>query len=228
MASRTVRTMCPMNCHPTFCGMLVDVADDGRVLAVKGDPDNPDSRGFLCIRGRAAVEIPGNGRRLTRPLVRDGRRGEDRWRPVSWSEALDRIVPVKRPRASALASGSATARTSRASTDPSSCASATWAACRCGTPPSCAGPWGPTGSASRGSSRPTPRRTWPSTRVSSCSGAPIWRASPRRLRILSRRGSAERASWPSTSGARRRRAKPTRRGSSVPAPAPSSPSPWPT
>jgi len=92
MTIRTVRTMCPMNCHPTFCGMLVDVADDGRVLAVKGDPDNPDSRGFLCIRGRAAVEIPGNGRRLTRPLVRDGQRGEDRWRPVSWSEALDRIV----------------------------------------------------------------------------------------------------------------------------------------
>jgi len=92
MATRTVRTMCPMNCHPTYCGMLVDVTDDGRVLAVKGDPDNPDSRGFLCIRGRAAVEIPGNGRRLTRPLVREGRRGEDRWRPVSWQEALERIV----------------------------------------------------------------------------------------------------------------------------------------
>src|SRR6266567_1144116 len=92
MATRSVRTMCPMNCHPTFCGMLVDVSDEGRVLGVKGDPDNPDSRGFLCIRGRAAVEIPDNGRRLTQPLVRDGRRGEDRWRPVGWNEALDRIV----------------------------------------------------------------------------------------------------------------------------------------
>jgi anaerobic selenocysteine-containing dehydrogenase len=81
-----------MNCHPTFCGMLVEVSDEGRVLGVKGDPDNPDSRGFLCIRGRAAVEIPDNGLRLTRPLVREGRRGEDRWRPVSWPEALDRIV----------------------------------------------------------------------------------------------------------------------------------------
>ena len=81
-----------MNCHPTFCGMLVDVSDEGRVLSVKGDPDNPDSRGFLCIRGRAAAEIPDNGLRLTRPLVRDGRRGEDRWRPVSWPEALQRIV----------------------------------------------------------------------------------------------------------------------------------------
>ena len=92
MTARTVRTMCPMNCHPTFCGMLVEVSDEGRVLGVKGDPDNPDSRGFLCIRGRAAVEIPHNGRRLTQPLVRDGRRGENRWRPVSWNEALDRIV----------------------------------------------------------------------------------------------------------------------------------------
>src|SRR5215467_5522848 len=92
MPSRTVRTMCPMNCHPTFCGMLVDVSAEGRVLAVTGDPENPDSRGFLCIRGRAAVEIPHNGRRLAQPLMRDGRRGEDRWRAVSWSEAIDRIV----------------------------------------------------------------------------------------------------------------------------------------
>ena len=84
--------MCPMNCHPTFCGMLVDVSDEGRLLRVKGDQDNPDSRGFLCIRGRAAAEIPHNGLRLTQPLVRDGRRGEDRWRPVSWDDALDRIV----------------------------------------------------------------------------------------------------------------------------------------
>ena len=81
-----------MNCHPTFCGMLVDVSDEGRVLGVKGDPGNPDSRGFLCIRGRAAAEIPDNRLRLTQPLVRDGRRGEDRWRPVSWAEALERIV----------------------------------------------------------------------------------------------------------------------------------------
>jgi anaerobic selenocysteine-containing dehydrogenase len=92
MPSTTVRTMCPMNCHPTFCGMLVEVSEDGRLQGVKGDHDNPDSRGFLCIRGRAAVEIPHNGLRLTQPLVRDGRRGEDRWRAVSWGEALDRIA----------------------------------------------------------------------------------------------------------------------------------------
>jgi len=42
--------MCPMNCHPTFCGMLVDVSDEGRLLRVRGDQDNPDSRGWVWTR----------------------------------------------------------------------------------------------------------------------------------------------------------------------------------
>jgi len=91
MSSLTVRTMCPMNCHPTFCGMLVEVSDQGRLLGVRGDPDNPDSQGFLCIRGRAAVELPHNERRILTPLLREGRRGEDCWRSISWKEAIDRI-----------------------------------------------------------------------------------------------------------------------------------------
>ncbi len=82
--------MCPMNCHPTLCGMLVEV-EDGRLLAVKGDPDNPDSQGFLCVRGQASREIIGNPKRLLHPLVRD-RRSDDAWRRASWDEALDRIV----------------------------------------------------------------------------------------------------------------------------------------
>ena len=48
--STVVRTMCPMNCYPTLCGMLVEI-EDGCVLSVKGDLDNPDSWGFLCVRG---------------------------------------------------------------------------------------------------------------------------------------------------------------------------------
>jgi anaerobic selenocysteine-containing dehydrogenase len=87
---RTVRTMCPMNCHPTLCGMLVDV-EDGRLLGVRGDPDNPDSRGFLCVRGQASREIVGNPHRLLHPLVRASR-GEDEWRQAGWDEALDLVA----------------------------------------------------------------------------------------------------------------------------------------
>jgi len=87
---RTVRTMCPMSCHPTLCGMLVEV-EDGRVVSVSGDKDNPDSQGFLCVRGHAAREIIGNPKRLLHPLIRS-RRTDDAWRPASWDEALDLIV----------------------------------------------------------------------------------------------------------------------------------------
>jgi anaerobic selenocysteine-containing dehydrogenase len=85
----TFRTMCPMNCHPTLCGMLVDI-EDGHLVAVRGDADNPDSRGFLCIRGQASREIIGNSRRLLTPLLRTRR--EDAFQPTSWNEALDFIA----------------------------------------------------------------------------------------------------------------------------------------
>jgi anaerobic selenocysteine-containing dehydrogenase len=87
---QTVRTMCPMSCHPTLCGMLVEV-EDGRLAKVRGDHDNPDSQGFLCVRGQASREIIGNPNRLLRPLMRT-RRTEDAWREASWDEALDLIV----------------------------------------------------------------------------------------------------------------------------------------
>ena len=79
-----------MNCHPTFCGMLVEV-EDGRLLKVSGDSENPDSQGFLCIRGNASREIIGNARRLLRPLVRS-HRAADAWREASWDEVLDLIA----------------------------------------------------------------------------------------------------------------------------------------
>ena len=74
---RTVRTMCPMNCHPTLCGMRATLEDD-RLVDVAGDPANPDSEGFLCVRGHAAREIIGNEKRLQYPQVRD--EPADPWR----------------------------------------------------------------------------------------------------------------------------------------------------
>jgi anaerobic selenocysteine-containing dehydrogenase len=69
--------------------MLVDV-EDRRLVGVAGDPENPDSHGFLCLRGQATVELPGNPRRVLHPLVREGRGGA--WRRAAWDEALDLIA----------------------------------------------------------------------------------------------------------------------------------------
>jgi anaerobic selenocysteine-containing dehydrogenase len=88
-STQTVRTMCPMNCHPTLCGMLADVSD-GKLVAVRGDEANPDSQGFLCVRGLASREIIDNPARIMHPLVRDRR--DDAFRQATWDEALRRIV----------------------------------------------------------------------------------------------------------------------------------------
>jgi len=69
--------------------MLVTV-DQGRLVGVSGDPDNPDSRGFLCIRGQASREIIDNPRRLLHPLHRSARGGT--WQRLSWETALDLIA----------------------------------------------------------------------------------------------------------------------------------------
>jgi anaerobic selenocysteine-containing dehydrogenase len=89
--THTITTMCPMNCHPTYCGMRVS-SDGRRIVRVEGDRDNPDSRGFLCVRGRAAHEIRDNPQRLLTPLRRRGPRGADEWQPVSWDAALGEIA----------------------------------------------------------------------------------------------------------------------------------------
>ena len=78
-----------MSCHPTLCGMLAEVRD-GELVSVRGDEDNPDSRGFLCIRGQASREVIGNPARLLHPLVRDQRSHE--FRRATWDEAFERIV----------------------------------------------------------------------------------------------------------------------------------------
>lgn len=83
--------MCPMNCHPTYCGMVVQVDGDDRVVSVTGDDDNPDSRGFLCVRGRATGEIVDNPQRIYRPRAR-GERTPGAWRDVSWDDALDGVA----------------------------------------------------------------------------------------------------------------------------------------
>src|SRR5438093_13005817 len=99
---RRGRTMCTMTCHPTYCGMEVEIQGD-RVLSIRGDDENPDSRGFLCIRGQASREIIDNPMRVLRPRLRDVRTDDAR-RDTSWDEALDRIAgTVGKLRAAAVA-----------------------------------------------------------------------------------------------------------------------------
>lgn len=84
--------MCPMNCHPTHCGLLVDVADD-RVVGVRGDPEHPESQGFVCVRGQAAPGIVDNAARVLEPRARSA---DGTWQSTTWADALDTIAAAIR------------------------------------------------------------------------------------------------------------------------------------
>jgi anaerobic selenocysteine-containing dehydrogenase len=86
---RTIRSAC-RGCHGV-CQVLVHLEGD-RVVQVTGDPDSPTSRGYLCPKGKAAPALLYHPDRLTHPLRRVGARGENRWKQVSWEEALSEMV----------------------------------------------------------------------------------------------------------------------------------------
>jgi anaerobic selenocysteine-containing dehydrogenase len=71
--------------------MLVHVKD-GRAVRVQGDPEHPVTQGFLCAKVNRYVERSYHPERLTTPLRRVGAKGEGRFEPVSWDEALDAIA----------------------------------------------------------------------------------------------------------------------------------------
>jgi anaerobic selenocysteine-containing dehydrogenase len=87
--TRIVRSAC-RGCHGV-CQVLVHLEGD-RVVKVTGDPESPTSRGYLCPKGSASPELLYHPDRLIYPLRRVGERGENKWRRVSWEEALSEMV----------------------------------------------------------------------------------------------------------------------------------------
>ncbi|HSA55148.1 MAG TPA: molybdopterin-dependent oxidoreductase [Gemmatimonadaceae bacterium] len=73
------------------CGLLVGI-QNGRAVAVKGDPDSPVSRGMACVKGYHAVQALYGRDRITRALVR--RQGV--LAPVPLNEALDHVARTLR------------------------------------------------------------------------------------------------------------------------------------
>ena len=94
---RVVATFCEL-CF-WGCGVKAHVKD-GRVTKIVGNPDHPLSRGMLCPRGAGGTGLLYDPDRLTRPLVRRQKRGEDVFEAVSWDAALgvvgEKLLAVKR------------------------------------------------------------------------------------------------------------------------------------
>ncbi|MGQ0629695.1 MAG: molybdopterin-containing oxidoreductase family protein [Sporichthyaceae bacterium] len=75
-------------CEP-MCGLIATV-EDGRLVKLRADKDDPHSKGFSCTKGVAMTEVVNDPDRITVPMRRVGGPGE--FEPCTWDEALDDIA----------------------------------------------------------------------------------------------------------------------------------------
>jgi anaerobic selenocysteine-containing dehydrogenase len=85
-----VPTVC-FNCE-SGCGLLAYV--DKETYAIKkfeGNPVHPGSRGRNCAKGPATLNQVYDPERILYPLKRVGKRGEGKWKRISWDQALEEV-----------------------------------------------------------------------------------------------------------------------------------------
>jgi thiosulfate reductase/polysulfide reductase chain A len=89
MGKELVKSICGM-CS-VRCPIEVEVVD-GKAEYIQGNPDAPGIMGSLCPRGAAGTALTYDEDRPQYPMVRTGKRGEGKWKRVSWDEALDYVA----------------------------------------------------------------------------------------------------------------------------------------
>jgi anaerobic selenocysteine-containing dehydrogenase len=86
----TIRVVCGHDC-PDMCSLLAEV-ENGRVLRIKGDPEQSFTAGFACAKVTRDAELVHSPARIETPLRRAGPKGAGKFVPVTWDEALDEIT----------------------------------------------------------------------------------------------------------------------------------------
>ncbi|MDO3647627.1 molybdopterin-dependent oxidoreductase [Nocardia mangyaensis] len=86
MAPRTLLRTCPL-CE-AVCGLTLTLDDTDRVLSVRGDREDPFSKGFLCPKGASFGKLDDDPDLVATPLIREGAG----FRAAGWDEAFDLIA----------------------------------------------------------------------------------------------------------------------------------------
>ena len=86
----TRHSVCALDC-PDACGLLVQV-QDGRGTKLRGNPEHPVTRGFLCAKVTKYLDREYSPDRLLYPMKRAGAKGEGKFTRITWDEALDTVA----------------------------------------------------------------------------------------------------------------------------------------
>jgi formate dehydrogenase major subunit len=90
------RNTCPY-CS-VACGIIMYSKGDlkkgekAEIIHIEGDTDHPTNRGTLCPKGAALLDFVKAETRLKVPRIR--KPGSDKFEPISWETAFDRIARV--------------------------------------------------------------------------------------------------------------------------------------
>ena len=84
-------TFCDICAPGPHCGVSCYVKD-GKIIKVEGTDGHPTNHGKLCARGYAARDYVYRKDRIQTPLKRVGEKGEGKFIPISWDEAMDEIA----------------------------------------------------------------------------------------------------------------------------------------
>ena len=87
----TRHSVCSLDC-PDTCGLLINVDDIGRGSKLRGDPDHPVTRGFLCGKVAQYLEREYSPDRLLYPKKRTGPKGSGQFERITWDEAISTIA----------------------------------------------------------------------------------------------------------------------------------------
>lgn len=71
---------------------MVVTVENGRATRVDGNREHPVTQGFLCTKVSKYLERTYHPDRLLYPQIRDGKKGEGKFRRATWDEALERIA----------------------------------------------------------------------------------------------------------------------------------------
>ena len=83
----TIRKMsCPYDC-PSTCGLEAEI-EDGRLIKVKNDKTHPVSKNGICRKMQHYEQDIYSMDRLMKPMRRVGKKGEGKFEPISWNEAV--------------------------------------------------------------------------------------------------------------------------------------------
>ena len=83
------------NLCEAICGLQVSVEGEGagtRVTAIRGNPDDPLSRGYICPKGVSLADVQADPDRLRAPVRRVGTGADAEWVEIGWEEALDLVA----------------------------------------------------------------------------------------------------------------------------------------